>query len=68
MPPGSSPYCQPAPGLTRLPKRLLGSLLSLHGSEGSSNVVLCTNTAEVDCQGRHLTRAQHTCMSGRTTV
>ena len=29
-------------------------------AEGSSNVVLCTNTVEVLRQGRHLAHAQHT--------
>ena len=32
----------------------------LRGSEGSSNIVLYTNTAEVVCQGRHhLARTRH---------
>ena len=32
------------------------------GSQGSSDIVLCTNTAEVVCQGCHLVHAQHMCM------
>ena len=49
------------------PHRSLDGLLSFRGSEGSSDVVLCTNTAEVVCQGRHLARAQHIRVSGRVT-
>ena len=33
-------------------------------SERSSDVVFCTNTAEVVCQGFHLARTQHTHVSG----
>ena len=40
--------------------RSLDHLLIFCGSEGSSNVVLSTNAAEVVCQGCHLARAQQT--------
>ena len=40
---------------------LLDGLLSTsRGSEGSRDIFLCTNTAEVVCQGRYLAHAQKT--------
>ena len=58
---------QPSTAVHAYAHRSLDGLLSFRGSEGSSDVVLCTNTAEVVCQGRHLARAQHIRVSGRVT-
>ena len=54
--------------LSGSPHRSLDRLLpTFRGSKRSSNIVLCTNTAEVVCQGRHLACAQHTGVGGRVT-
>ena len=46
--------------LSGSPHRSPDHLLIFCGSEGSSNIVLSTNAAEVVCQGRHLVHTQQT--------
>ena len=49
------------------PHSSLDSLLLFHWSEGSSDIVLCTNTSEVVCLGHHLAWTLHTRVSGHAT-
>ena len=54
--------------LSGSPHRSLDNLLlTFRGSEGISDVLLCTSTAEVVCHGHHFAHAQHTHVSGCAT-